>query len=112
MTVTSVNIYHYIKAIHSTLYLKNEMQIYLTKFALKEINNTPDNSFLGTNYNIEESTVNQLLAKYNETLLASELSLKRAKKNNRAYSSLLIQLKAQKKAIIKNFFQGISHRKR
>ena len=90
------------KTVKKEDYLKNEMQIYLTKFALKEINNTPDNSFLGTNYNLEESTVNQLLAKYNETLLASELLLQRAQKNNPAYSSLLIQLKAQKKAIIKN----------
>lgn len=81
--------------------LLNEKQIFLTKFAIKDVRKTPSTSSLGTDYNLDEPTVNQLLSRYNTTFLESKLLLQRAQKNNPVYQSTVEQLKVQKEAILK-----------
>jgi capsular exopolysaccharide synthesis family protein len=83
----------------------NERQIALTKFAINDIKNTNSTSALGTSYNLEAPTVNQLLLNYNASILESELILQRAQKNNPTYLNLVLQLKMQKQAIL-NTLEG------
>ncbi|MBA4318701.1 MAG: hypothetical protein C0412_09890, partial [Flavobacterium sp.] len=78
----------------------NERQITLTKFAINDIRRTSSTSALGTGYNLEAPTVNQLLLNYNASILESELILQRAQKNNPTYLNLVVQLKMQKQAIL------------
>lgn len=78
----------------------NERQIALTKFAIDDIRRTGSTSALGTGYNLEAPTVNQLLLNYNASILESELILQRAQKNNPTYLNLVVQLKMQKQAIL------------
>ncbi|MFV5690303.1 GumC family protein [Flavobacterium sp. ZT3R25] len=78
----------------------NERQIALTKFAINDIRRTSSTSALGTGYNLEAPTVNQLLLNYNASILESELILQRAQKNNPTYLNLVVQLKMQKQAIL------------
>jgi capsular exopolysaccharide synthesis family protein len=80
--------------------VQNEKQIRLTKFALLAIRKTASTASLGTDYNLEEPTVNELLSQYNATALEGELLLQRAKNNNPAYQNVLLQLKMQKQMII------------
>jgi capsular exopolysaccharide synthesis family protein len=83
----------------------NERQIALTKFAINDIKRTSSTSALGTGYNIEAPTVNQLLLNYNASILESELILQRAQKNNPTYLNLVVQLKMQKQVIL-NTLEG------
>ncbi|MFA9191526.1 polysaccharide biosynthesis tyrosine autokinase [Flavobacterium sp. FZUC8N2.13] len=83
----------------------NERQIALTRFAINDIRRTSSTSALGTGYNLEAPTVNQLLLNYNTSILESELILQRAQKNNPTYLNLLVQLKMQKQAIL-NTLEG------
>lgn len=83
----------------------NERQISLTKFAISDIRRTSSTSALGTGYNLEAPTVNQLLLNYNASILESELILQRAQKNNPTYLNLLVQLKMQKQSIL-NTLEG------
>jgi capsular exopolysaccharide synthesis family protein len=78
----------------------NERQIALTKFAINDIKGTNSTSALGTGYNLEAPTVNQLILNYNSSILESELILQRAQKNNPTYLNLQLQLKMQKQAIL------------
>lgn len=78
----------------------NERQIALTKFAINDIRRTSSTSALGTGYNLEAPTVNQLLLNYNASILESELILQRASVNNPTYLNLVVQLKMQKQAIL------------
>jgi capsular exopolysaccharide synthesis family protein len=80
--------------------LQNEKQIRLTKFALLAIRKSASTASLGTDYNLEEPTVNQMLSQYNATALEGELLLQRAKNNNPAYQNVLQQLKMQKQLIM------------
>lgn len=83
----------------------NERQISLTRFAINDIKRTNSTSALGTGYNLEAPTVNQLVLNYNASILESELILQRAQKNNPTYLNLLVQLKMQKQAIL-NTLEG------
>ncbi|MBC7846299.1 MAG: polysaccharide biosynthesis tyrosine autokinase [Flavobacterium sp.] len=78
----------------------NERQIGLTKFAINDIKRTSSTSALGTGYNLEAPTVNQLILNYNASILESELILQRAQKNNPTYLNLVVQLKMQKQSIL------------
>jgi len=78
----------------------NERQIALTKFAINDIKRTSSTSAMGTGYNLEAPTVNQLLLNYNASILESELILQRAQKNNPTYLNLVVQLKMQKQSIL------------
>jgi uncharacterized protein involved in exopolysaccharide biosynthesis len=80
--------------------VQNEKQIRLTKFALVAIRKTASTASLGTDFNLEEPTVNQMLSQYNATALEGELLLQRAKNNNPAYQNVVLQLKMQKQMII------------
>lgn len=80
--------------------LQNERQIALTKFAIKDIKQTDGNSALGTGYNLESPTVNQLISNYNASVMESELILQRAQKNNPTYVNLQLKLSMQKEAIL------------
>lgn len=91
--------------------LLNEKQIGITNFAIDDIKRTSDTSPLGTDYNLEIPSVNQMLLNYNSTLLESELLLQRAQKNNPAYLSLKSQLKIQKQAILNTLGDYLSHLK-
>lgn len=83
----------------------NNRQIELTRFAINDIKRTPNTSALGTGYNLEMETVNQLITSYNATILESQLILQRAQKNNPTYVSLQLQLTMQKQAIL-NSLEG------
>ena len=83
----------------------NDRQIELTRFAINDIKRTPNTSALGTGYNLEMETVNQLITSYNATILESQLILQRAQKNNPTYVSLQLQLTMQKQAIL-NSLEG------
>ena len=85
--------------------LLNKRQIELTKFAINDIKKTSNTSVLGTGYNLDAPTVNQLLSNYNTSVLESELLLQRAQKNNPAYLNIVQQLKTQKLAVL-NTLQG------
>lgn len=78
----------------------NERQIALTKFAINDIKATNTTSALGTGYNLEAPSVNQLISNYNTSILQSELILQRAQKNNPTYLNLQLQLTMQKQAIL------------
>lgn len=78
----------------------NERQIGLTKFAINDIRRTSSTQALGTGYNLEAPTVNQLILNYNASILESELILQRAQKNNPTYLNLVVQLKMQKQSIL------------
>ena len=83
----------------------NERQIALTKFAINDIKRTNSTSALGTGYNLDAPTVNQLISNYNTSILESELILQRAQKNNPTYLNLQLQLTMQKEAIL-NTLEG------
>jgi capsular exopolysaccharide synthesis family protein len=89
-----------VKNIKKESSILNERQIALTKFAISDIKNTSSTSSLGTGYNLEAPTVNQLVTNYNATILESQLVLQRAQKNNPTYVNLQLQLKMQKQAIL------------
>jgi capsular exopolysaccharide synthesis family protein len=93
------------KSIKSENSLITQKQITLTKFAINDIKNSDSSKVLGTDYNLEAPTVNQMLTNYNAKLLESELLLQRAGKNNPAYSSLQTQLRIQKQEIL-NTLEG------
>lgn len=78
----------------------NERQIGLTKFAINDIRRTSSTQALGTGYNLDAPTVNQLILNYNASILESELILQRAQKNNPTYLNLVVQLKMQKQSIL------------
>lgn len=78
----------------------NERQIELTKFAINDIKRTNNTSGLGTGYNLDAPTINQLISNYNNSILESELILQRAQKNNPTYVALQLQLSMQKQAIL------------
>jgi capsular exopolysaccharide synthesis family protein len=78
----------------------NEKQIALTNFAINDIRKSNDTKTLGTDYNLDSPSVNQMLLNYNARLLESELVLQRAQKNNPTYISLITQLKIQKQEIL------------
>lgn len=80
--------------------LMNEKQIALTKFAINDVKRSSNTSALGTDYNLDAPSVNQMLLKYNASIMESELLLQRAQKNNPTYLSLMLQLKVQKQAIL------------
>lgn len=81
-------------------YKLNEKQISLTNYALNDIRRSGPTESLGTDYQLESPSVNQMLLNYNSKLMESELILQRAQKNNPAYISLVTQLKGQKQEII------------
>jgi capsular exopolysaccharide synthesis family protein len=85
--------------------LLNEKQITLTNFAISDIKNSTPTQTLGTDYNLEAPSVNQMLLKYNARLMDSELILERAQKNNPAYITLMNQLKVQKQELL-NTLEG------
>lgn len=85
--------------------LLNEKQITLTNYAINDIKRSGDTQALGTDYNLESPTVNQMLLNYNARLLESELILERAQKNNPAYVSLVTQLRSQKQQLL-NTLEG------
>lgn len=85
--------------------LLNEKQIGLTNFAINDIKRASDIQTLGTDYNLDSPTVNQMLLNYNAKLLESELILQRAQANNPTYITLVTQLKSQKQQIL-NTLQG------
>ncbi|WP_289661598.1 GumC family protein [Flavobacterium panacagri] len=83
----------------------NERQISLTNFAINDIKQAGPTQALGTDYNLESKTVNQMLINYNAKLMDSQLILQRAQSNNPAYISLITQLKSQKQEIV-NSLEG------
>lgn len=85
--------------------LVNEKQISLTRFAINDIRQAGPAQTVGTDYNLESSTVNQMLVNYNTKLMDSQLILQRAQSNNPAYISLMTQLKVQKQEIL-NSLEG------
>lgn len=85
--------------------LQNEKQISLASFAINDIKQAGPAQTLGTGYNLESPTVNQMLLNYNAKLLDSQLILQRASSNNPAYISLMTQLKVQKQEIL-NTLEG------
>lgn len=85
--------------------LLNEKQISLASFAINDIKQAGPAQTLGTGYNLESPTVNQMLLNYNAKLLDSQLILQRASSNNPAYISLMTQLKVQKQEIL-NTLEG------
>ncbi|WP_348825373.1 GumC family protein [Flavobacterium aestuarii] len=80
--------------------LINEKQLALTKFAIDDIKRSGYTTVLGTDYNLNLPSINQMLVNYNTKLMESEVLLQRAQKNNPAYISLMEQLKIQKQAIL------------
>lgn len=89
--------------------LLNEKQIALTSHAIDDIKRSSDTSPLGTDYNLDVPSVNQMLLNYNSSLLESELILQRAQKNNPAYLSLKSQLKIQKQTILNTLGDYLNH---
>jgi capsular exopolysaccharide synthesis family protein len=85
--------------------LLNEKQIGLTSFAINDIKRSGPTQTLGTDYNLDSPTVNQMLVNYNAKLLESEMILQRASVNNPAYITVVTQLKSQKQQII-NTLEG------
>lgn len=81
-------------------YMLNERQISLTNFAIDDIRKSNATTALGTDYNLDAPTVNQMLLSYNARLMDTELILQRAQKNNPTYISLMTQLKIQKQEIL------------
>lgn len=85
--------------------LLNDKQISLASFAINDIKQAGPAQTLGTGYNLESPTVNQMLLNYNAKLMDSQLILQRASSNNPAYISLMTQLKVQKQEIL-NTLEG------
>lgn len=83
----------------------NDRQIGQAMFAINDIKQSGPTQTLGTDYNLESPTVNQMLVNYNAKLMESQLILQRAQQNNPAYISLMTQLKSQKQEIL-NTLQG------
>ncbi|WET02071.1 tyrosine-protein kinase [Flavobacterium sp. YJ01] len=83
----------------------NEKQISLANFALNDIRQAGPTQTLGTGYNLESPSVNQMLVNYNARILDSQLILERAQKNNPAYISLMTQLRVQKQELL-NTLEG------
>lgn len=83
----------------------NEKQISLASLALSDIRQAGPTQTLGTGYNLESPSVNQMLVNYNARILDSQLILERAQKNNPAYISLMTQLKVQKQELL-NTLEG------
>ena len=77
-----------------------ERQIELTKHAINDIRNSSNTSAIGTDYNLDAPSVNQMLQNYNMKLMESELLLQRAQKNNPAYLTIIAQLKVQKQTVL------------
>lgn len=86
----------------------NDRQISLASFAINDIKQSGPLQALGTDYNLESKTVNQMLVNYNAKLMDSQLILQRASSNNPAYISLMTQLKVQKQEIL-NSLEGYLH---
>ena len=78
----------------------NDKQIALTNFAISDIRKSGYSTPLGTDYNLDIPSLNELLVNYNSSLIESELVLQRAQKNNPAYVSLMAQLQVQKQTIL------------
>ena len=93
------------RSLKSDNYNLNQKQISLTKFAISDIKKSSNSYSLGTDYNLEAPTVNQMLLNYNSRLMESEIILQRAQKNNPSYISLMTQLKIQKQEIL-NTLEG------
>lgn len=85
--------------------LLNEKQLSLASFAINDIKQSGPTQTLGTDYNLESPTVNQMLVNYNARLMDSQLILQRAQSNNPAYITLMTQLKVQKQEIL-NTLEG------
>lgn len=80
--------------------LLNDKQISLANFAIDDIRQAGTTQTLGTDYNLESPTINQMLVNYNARLMDSQLILQRAQSNNPAYITLMTQLKVQKQEIL------------
>lgn len=80
--------------------LINEKQITLTNYAINDIKRSGPTQTLGTDYNLESPTINQMLLSYNAKLIESEVILERAQKNNPAYVTVVTQLNTQKQQIL------------
>ena len=80
--------------------VQNEKQINFAKYAIKRVKEATLTATLGTDYNVEEPTVNGMLSQYNKLVLEGELLLQRAQKNNPAYQNIVLQLKLQKQLIV------------
>ncbi|MBK0368791.1 GumC family protein [Flavobacterium agrisoli] len=78
----------------------NEKQIRLTNYAINDIQKSGITQTLGTDYNLEIPTVNQMLLRYNEKLMEGQVILERAQTNNPAYITLMSQLKIQRQEIL------------
>jgi capsular exopolysaccharide synthesis family protein len=85
----------------NTSFMINQKQISLTRYAINAIRNSSATATIGSDYNLEAPTVNQMLINYNTKLLDSQLILQRAQKNNPSYISLMAQLNVQKQEILK-----------
>lgn len=83
----------------------NEKQISLASIALSDIRQAGPTQTLGTGYNLDSPSVNQMLISYNAKILDSQMILERAQKNNPAYISLMTQLRVQKQELI-NTLEG------
>jgi capsular exopolysaccharide synthesis family protein len=81
-------------------YMINQKQISLTRYAINAIRNSSVTATIGSDYNLEAPTVNQMLISYNTKLMESQLILQRAQKNNPSYISLMAQLNVQKQEIL------------
>ena len=88
------------KTITTSNSLSNERQIALTRYAINDISRSPITSVLGTDYNLEAPSVNQMLQNYNSSLMESEMLLQRAQKNNPAYLNVKTKLKVQEQAML------------
>ncbi|WJS94208.1 polysaccharide biosynthesis tyrosine autokinase [Flavobacterium johnsoniae] len=84
---------------------QNEKQISLANFALNDIKRAAPTQTLGTGYNLDSQSVNQMLISYNAKIMDSQMILERAQKNNPAYISLMTQLRVQKQELI-NTLEG------
>jgi capsular exopolysaccharide synthesis family protein len=79
----------------------NQKQISLTRYAINAIRNSSATASIGSDYNLEAPTVNQMLINYNAKLMEGQLILQRAQKNNPSYISIMAQLNVQKIEILK-----------
>ena len=84
----------------SESYMLNQRQISLTQYAINDLKNSSATSTLGTDYNLDAPTVNQMLLNYNAKLMDSQLILQRAQKNNPSYIIVMTQLNIQKQELL------------
>ncbi|SHG40996.1 capsular exopolysaccharide family [Flavobacterium micromati] len=89
------------RSIKNASFMINQKQISLTRYAINTIRNSSASSTLGSDYNLEAPTVNQMLLNYNTKLMDSQLILQRAQKNNPSYISTMGQLSVLKQEILK-----------